>query len=59
VFLVCYLAYHHRIGHVLFHGQGWIRPVYFVQLTSHTLLAIVIVPMILITLWGAWLERFD
>jgi putative membrane protein len=59
VFLASYLVYHYRVGHVAFEGQGWIRPVYFVLLTSHTLLAIVIVPMILITLRRAWLERFD
>lgn len=59
VFLVSYLVYHYRVGHVVFQGQGWIRPVYFVLLTTHTLLAIVIVPMILVTLRRAWLERFD
>jgi putative membrane protein len=59
VFLVSYLVYHYRVGHVAFGGQGWIRPVYFVLLTSHTLLAIVIVPLILITLRRAWLEQFD
>lgn len=59
VFLLSYLDYHYRVGHVAFRGQGWIRPVYFVVLTSHTILAIVIVPMILITLRRAWLQRFD
>src|SRR5882757_5221074 len=59
VFLVSYLVYHYRVGHVPFQGQGWIRPAYFVLLTSHTILAIVIVPMILITLRRALLERFD
>jgi uncharacterized membrane protein YozB (DUF420 family) len=59
VFLVSYLVYHYRVGHVAFQGQGWIRPVYFVLLGSHTVLAIVIVPLILITLRRAWLERFD
>ncbi len=59
VFLVCYLLYHYRVGHVAFHGQGWIRPVYFVLLTTHTILAVVIVPMILVTLRRAWLKRFD
>jgi putative membrane protein len=58
-FLVSYLVYHYRVGHVAFQGQGWVRPFYFALLTSHTLLAIVIVPMILITLRRAWLERFD
>lgn len=59
VFLVSYLVYHYRVGHVVFHGQGWIRPVYFVLLGTHTVLAIVIVPLILITLRRAWREQFD
>jgi putative membrane protein len=58
-FLVSYLIYHYRVGHVRFEGHGWIRPVYFTILISHTILAIVIVPMILITLRRAWLEKFD
>ena len=58
-FLVSYLVYHYRVGHVAFQGQGWIRPVYFALLLSHTILAVVIVPMILVTLRRAWLERFD
>jgi uncharacterized membrane protein YozB (DUF420 family) len=59
VFLISYLIYHYRVGHVVFQGQGWIRPVYFALLLSHTVLAIVIVPMILVTLRRAWLEKFD
>jgi len=59
VFLASYLLYHYRVGHVAFQGRGWIRPVYFALLLSHTILAIVIVPLILITLRRAWLERFD
>ena len=59
VFLASYLVYHYRVGHVVFVGQGWIRPVYFALLISHTLLAIVIVPLILVTLRRAWLEKFD
>jgi len=58
-FLISYLAYHYRVGHVVFQGQGWVRPVYFTLLLTHTVLAIVIVPMILVTLRRAWLERFD
>ena len=59
VFLASYLLYHYRVGHVVFHGQGWIRPVYFALLFSHTILAVVIVPLVLITLRRAWLEKFD
>ena len=59
-FLMSYVIYHLRVHKViLFQGQGWIRPVYFTILISHTLLAIVIVPLIIITLRRAWLERFD
>jgi uncharacterized membrane protein YozB (DUF420 family) len=58
-FLISYLIYHYRVGHVPFQGQGWIRPVYFTILISHTILAAVIVPMILITLRRAWMQRFD
>src|ERR1700684_751321 len=58
-FLISYLSYHYRVGHGAFQGQGWIRPVYFPLLLTHTVLAIVIVPMILVALRRAWLERFD
>jgi len=58
-FLISYLIYHFRVGHVAFHGQGWIRPVYFTLLLTHTALAIVIVPMILVTLRRAWMEKYD
>jgi putative membrane protein len=33
--------------------------VYFTLLLSHTILAIAIVPMILVTLRRAWMEKFD
>jgi uncharacterized membrane protein YozB (DUF420 family) len=59
VFLISYLVYHFEVGHVRFQGHGWIRPVYFTLLISHTILAIVIVPLILITIRRAWLEKFD
>lgn len=59
-FLVSYVIYHVRIHQVIhFQGQGWIRPVYFTLLISHTILAVVIVPLILITLRRAWIDRFD
>jgi len=59
-FLISYVIHHLRVGKVvLFSGQGWIRPVYFTLLFSHTVLAIVIVPLILITLRRAWIGKFD
>jgi uncharacterized membrane protein YozB (DUF420 family) len=65
LFLASYLYYHAHLyfytqsGSVHFLGTGWSRPVYFTILTSHTILAIVIVPMVLITLSRALRERFD
>jgi putative membrane protein len=60
VFLVSYVIHHIRVHQViLFRGQGWIRPVYFTILISHTILAIAIVPLIIITLRRAFHERFD
>lgn len=58
LFLVSYLTYHAHAGSVRFHGQGWIRPVYFAILLSHTLLAAVIVPLVLITLVRALRDDF-
>ncbi len=52
-FLVSYIYYHFHAGRTHFPGIGWIRPVYFTMLLSHTVLAVVIVPLVLITLWHA------
>ncbi len=51
VFLVCYLVYHAAVGSVRFTGQGPVRLVYFTILTTHTILAAAIVPMVLRTLY--------
>lgn len=59
LFLVCYLYYHAHVGSVHFQGRGWSRPVYFTILISHTILAAVIVPLVIITLSRALRERFD
>ncbi len=59
VFLISYLVYHARVGSVAFRGQGWVRPVYFTLLISHTVLAAAIVPLALITLTRALREQFD
>src|SRR5678815_5179509 len=58
LFLISYLYYHAHVGSVHFRGAGWSRPVYFTILTSHTILAIVIVPMILITLSRGLKQRY-
>src|SRR5258708_13588800 len=47
LFLISYLVYHigFKAGVSRFTGTGWIRPVYFVILVSHTILAITICPL--------------
>ena len=59
LFLISYLIYHFEVGSVGFKGQGWIRPVYFSILITHTVLAAAIVPLVLVTLIRALRERFD
>jgi uncharacterized membrane protein YozB (DUF420 family) len=65
LFLACYLYYHYCLYYYAhspskhFQGQGWSRPVYFTILTSHTILAVVILPLVLITLSRGLRERFD
>ncbi len=58
-FLVSYLYYHAHVGSVRFQGQGMIRPVYFAILISHTLLAAVVVPLVIVTMARGLGGRFD
>ena len=53
VFLASYLTYHFYHGTTRFQGTGLSRPVYFTILTSHTILAVAIVPLIAITFYRA------
>jgi len=63
-FLICYLTYHTYLGYVLHRGPthfkdpAWFRPIYLTILLTHTILAVVIVPMVLITLNRGLKERF-
>lgn len=62
LFLVSYLYYHGVVLHwhpFHFQGRGWSRPVYFAILTSHTILAAAIVPLVIVTLTWAFQGRFD
>ena len=52
-FLVSYSLYHYEVGDVRFQGYGWVRPAYFTILITHITLAVAIVPLATITLWGA------
>jgi len=58
LFLISYLVYHYYHGVTRFPGTGASRPVYFSILTSHTLLAIIIVPFVIVTLTRALKNQF-
>lgn len=58
LFLVSYLLYHHQVGSTAFTGQGAVRVVYFTVLISHTILAVVIVPLVIMTVYRAWREQW-
>jgi putative membrane protein len=53
LFLISYLYYHAHHGATGFTGQGVVRPIYFLILISHTILAALIVPLVLVTLFRA------
>jgi len=52
LFLASYLFYHSQVGATRFAGSGWSRPVYFTLLISHTILAIAVVPLAILSLWN-------
>ena len=58
LFLVSYVTYHSLAGSQPFGGQGWLRLVYFPLLVSHVVLAAVIVPLALTTLYRALSGNF-
>ena len=58
LFLASYLTYHYHHGATRFQGAGIVRPIYFTILTSHTILAIVIVPLVILTFYRALRNDF-
>lgn len=65
VFLGCYLTYHFALHHYTgesgrkFDGVGVIRPIYFVILISHVLLAMTVPVLTSMTIWRAWCRNWD
>jgi putative membrane protein len=57
VFFVSYALYHLQVGATPFEHRGWVRPVYFAILISHTVLAVAIVPLVIRTVWLALHDR--
>lgn len=57
-FLACYLTYHFFVGTVRFPGTGPVRSLYLSILLSHTVLALVLVPMIVLSIVRALRKDF-
>src|SRR5450432_3571121 len=57
--LTCYLIYHFNVGSVKFTAIGAVRSIYYVILLTHVVLAIVIVPMVVLTVVPALRQRFE
>jgi putative membrane protein len=64
LFLACYITYHTYLAYYLHRGPtefrhpAGFRPIYLTILLTHTVLAVLIVPLALITLWRALRQRF-
>lgn len=58
-FLGCYLYYHRHIGHVKFAGTGISRSIYLTILLTHIPLAVLNLPLVIMTVVPALRSRFD
>jgi putative membrane protein len=58
LFLITYLIHHAQVGSVPFDGAAWLRPVYFGLLVPHIVLAALVVPLALTTIYRAWRGQF-
>lgn len=59
LFLISYVVYHSKVGSIAFQGEGWSRPLYFSILISHIVLAAVVPPMAVLTLYRGLKGRFE
>ena len=65
LFLISYITYHAYVAYVLRRGPTrfvdpeWFRPIYLVILGTHTLLAVVVVPLAITSLFLGLNKRYD
>jgi putative membrane protein len=59
LFLISYLFYHYFAGRTTFQNPQWFRPIYLFILLTHTVLAVVIVPMVLMTVIRAIQKKWE
>ncbi|MDZ4723791.1 MAG: DUF420 domain-containing protein [candidate division Zixibacteria bacterium] len=53
LFLTCYLYYHYHVGSVPYPHYDWTRPLYFLILIPHIILAAIMTPFIIAIVWFA------
>jgi uncharacterized membrane protein YozB (DUF420 family) len=65
LFLICYLTHHSirtyffGLGPTKFTGEGIIRPIYFLILGTHTILAAAVAPFVVFIFWKALKKQFE
>ena len=59
LFLVSYLVYHYNVGSVKFDKPGWVRVVYLWILATHTILAVTVPVLAILTLRLALKGKFE
>ncbi len=58
LFLISYLIYHYNVGSVPYPYHDWTRPVYFIILIPHVILAALMTPFIFTVVWFAFKDNF-
>lgn len=59
LFLSSYLFYHYSVGSVPYSCHDWTRPVYYIILIPHVILAALMTPFIVVVVWRAWHGNFS
>ena len=57
LFLVFYVIYHYQAPHTKFGGEGVIKLIYFFVLITHIILAAIIIPLVLLSIYFAVSEQ--
>jgi putative membrane protein len=58
LFLVSYIVYHAQVGSVRFTRHGFVRPLYYTILITHVTLAVLVLPLAIVTLSRGLKARF-
>ena len=59
LFLASYLLYHYQVGSVKYPGEGTARTIYLLILLTHVVLAVVIVPLVIVTVQYALRQKLE